>query len=133
MNAGPKAAGGGKPVTKLYQNATPLKVDIAPDHTFAPAVMEMEMGKAYRIDITRLPGADEAGRNNQFHAPEFFQSAFVYEAKVVGLEVKTRTLDYVEFDEPGTVRLTLVPTRVGTFPFWVSGSREVMQGTIAVR
>lgn len=134
MNAEvPKAGGATKPLTKLYQGATLVKIAIAPDHTFSPTVVEMEMGKGYRVEVTRLPGADEAGRNNQFRAPEFFQSVFFYEAKVASLEVKTRTLDFVEFDVPGSAILTLVPTRAGTFPFWVSGSEAMLKGAFVVK
>lgn len=116
----------------LFQNPTVIPIDIAPNFSLTPTVVEMMIGQGYRLDITRH-GGDDGGRNNQFHAPVFFQNAYVLLAKIAGVEIKTRTVDYLEFDVPGTISLVLVPTRIGAFPFWISGTAAMHQSVFIVR
>lgn len=118
---------------RLSQNPAIIPIDIAPNYTFTPTVIEMVIGKSYRLDITRLGGDTDGGRNNQLHAPVFFQNCFILLARIAGVEIKTRTIDYLEFDVPGTISVVVVPTRTGAFPFWVSGTAAMNQGVIIVR
>lgn len=66
-------------------------------------------------------------------APEFFRNIWIRKVEVGDVEVKTATLDEIEFEDVGEAELFFVPIRPGTYEFGVRGMQERgMLGTIVV-
>jgi hypothetical protein len=112
----------------LTTGATVVRLDMTPDKKFSTTAIEMETGKAYNLDITKVGGGEW-----QFRAPDLFSNSYVYQIVVDGKEIKTRHVDFLEFDNTGTIRINLVPNRIGSFKFWVPGEEGTMTGTITVK
>ncbi len=119
---GPATAAG-----NLTTGATVIKIDMAANK-FSTTAIEMETGKAYNLDITKV-----AGGEYQFRAPDLFSNSYIFQIAVDGKEIKTRHIDFLEFDDAGTIRVNLVPNRIGSFKFWVTGQEATMTGTITVK
>lgn len=112
----------------LTSGATPVKIDFTADKKFSTTSVQMETGKAYVLEITKVSG-DEW----RFMAPDLFNNSYIFQVSIDGKEIKTRHIEFLEFDDPGTVAITLVPNRVGVFKFWVPGQEATMTGTITVK
>lgn len=66
-------------------------------------------------------------------APEFFRNIWIRKVEVGDIEVKTATLDEIEFEDVGEAELFFVTIRPGTYEFGVRGMQERgMTGTIIV-
>jgi uncharacterized cupredoxin-like copper-binding protein len=66
-------------------------------------------------------------------APEFFRNIWIRKIEVGDAEIKTATLDEIEFEDEGEAELFFVAVRPGTFEFGVRGMQERgMVGTITV-
>ncbi len=120
---GPALAAG-----NLTGGATVIKIDMTPDKKFSTTAIQMETGKAYNLQVTKV-----AGDEWQFRAPDLFSNSYVFQIAIDGKEIKTRHVDFLEFDDNGTIAITLVPNRIGVFKYWVAGQEATMSGTITVR
>ena len=112
----------------LTTGATAVKIDMTPDKKFSKTAIEMETGKAYNLQITKVGGGEW-----QFRAPDLFSNSYIYQIAIDDKEIKTRHIDWLEFDGTGTISITLVPNRIGAFKFWVPGEEGTMSGTITVK
>ncbi|MSO70688.1 MAG: hypothetical protein EXQ88_01515 [Alphaproteobacteria bacterium] len=122
------AIGSAMAAGNLTGGATPIKIDMTVDKKFSTTSIQMETGKAYLLEITKV-----AGDEWRFMAPDLFNNSYIYQIAISGKEIKTRHIDFLEFDDPGTIAITLVPNRVGVFKFWVPGQEATMTGTITVK
>lgn len=119
-NGATGAAAAAAPIPAPAATVPPVVIQITPDRRLSTASVELEVGRSYNLDITRVPSTPpEPDLDVQFRSPDFFNACFILQAKVAGLEVKTRHIDYLEFDAPGTIRVSLIPSKAGTFSFWV--------------
>ncbi len=121
-------AGSALAAGNLTSGATLIKIDMTPDRKFSTTSIEMETGKAYNLEITKV-----AGDEWQFRAPDLFSNSYIFQVVVDGKEIKTRHIDFLEFDDEGTIRIRLVPNRIGVFKYWVPGQEATMIGTITIR
>lgn len=112
----------------LTTGATVVRINMTPDKKFSTTAIEMETGKGYNLDITKVGGGEW-----RFNAPDLFNNSYIFQIAIDGKEVKTRHIDFLEFDDPGTIRITLVPNRIGAFKYWVTGEEATMSGTITVK
>ena len=108
--------------------ATVVKIDMLPDKKFSTNAIEMETGKSYNLDITKVGGGEW-----RFNAPDLFNNSYIYQIAIDGKEIKTRHIDFLEYDDTGTIRINLVPNRIGAFKYWVTGEEGTMTGTITVK
>lgn len=112
----------------LTTGATVVKIDMTPDKKFSTSAIEMETGKGYNVDITKVGGGEW-----RFYAPDLFSNSYIFQVVVNGKEIKTRHIDFLEYDDNGTIRVSLVPNRIGSFKYWVAGEEATMTGTITVK
>ncbi len=119
---GPATAAG-----NLTTGATAVKIDMTANK-FSTTAIEMETGKAYNLQVTKV-----AGGEYQFRAPDLFSNSYIFQIAIDGKEIKTRHIDYLEFDDTGTISITIVPNRIGAFKYWVTGQEATMTGTITVK
>lgn len=119
---GPATAAG-----NLTTGATTIKIDMTANK-FSTTAIEMETGKAYVLSVTKV-----AGGEYQFFAPDLFSNSYVYQIAIDGKEIKTRHIDWLEFDDTGTIAITLVPNRIGAFKYYVKGQEATMTGTATVK
>lgn len=121
-------AGSAGAAGNLTTGAVAIKIDMTPDKKFSTTAIEMETGKSYNLDITQL-GTTEM----QFHAPDLFGNSYIFQVVVDGKEIKTNGVRFLEFDEAGTIRLNIVPIRIGSFKYYVLGQEGTMTGTVTVK
>ncbi len=121
--SGPVLAAG-----NLTGSATAIKVEMTADKKFSTTNVQMETGKAYSLQVTKVAGGEW-----QFRAPDLFSNSYIFQISVDGKEIKTRHIDFLEFDDAGTIAITLVPNRIGVFKYWVPGEEATMSGTITVK
>lgn len=98
---------------------------------FAMSVKEynLEAGKTYRW-VIKSSGLKEYG----LVAPEFFPTVKIEEVKIAGLEVKPTGLEEVEFDDEGSMEITMVPQTPGTYEFRIKQFvKQGMVGKITVK
>lgn len=112
----------------LTTGATVVKINMTPDKKFSTNAVEMETGKAYNLQITKVGGGEW-----RFNAPDLFNNSYIFQIAIDGKEIKTRHIDYLEFDDTGTIAITLVPNRIGAFKYWVTGEETGMTGTATVK
>lgn len=79
----------------------------------------LETGKYYRWKV-------EAGDKREYNlvAPEFWRNAWIRQVAVGDIEIKTGTLEELDFDGPGSVEVFFVPIRPGTYEFRVRGLEQ---------
>ena len=98
------------------------------DFYMEPKEYRLEVGQGYRW-MMRADTDFEYG----VVAPEFFRNIWIRKVEVGDIEVKTATLDEIEFEAAGEAELFFVAIRPGTYEFGVRGMRERgMVGTIIV-
>jgi hypothetical protein len=112
----------------LTTGATAVKIDMTPDKKFSTNAVEMETGKAYNLQINKVGGGEW-----RFNAPDLFNNSYIFQIAIDGKEIKTRDIDFLEFDDTGVIAITLVPNRIGAFKFWVTGEEATMTGTFTVK
>jgi hypothetical protein len=122
------ATGSAMAAGNLTGNATTIKIDMTPDKKFSTTAIQMETGKAYVLAINKV-GGDEW----RFMAPDLFNNSYIFQIAIDGKEIKTRHIEFLEFDDNGTIEITLVPNRIGVFKYWVAGQEATMTGTITIR
>lgn len=102
----------------------------AEDNSFhmEPKEYRLEVGQGYRW-MMRAQTDFEYG----VVAPEFFRNIWIRKVEIGDVEVKTSSLDEIEFEDVGEAELFFVAVRPGTFEFRVRGMEDRgMVGTIIV-
>jgi plastocyanin len=94
----------------------------------APKEYKLRVGQGYRWKIKA-----ETDFEYGVIAPAFFRNIWIRKVEMGPLEVKTGTLDELEFEDVGEVELFFVAIRPGTYHYSVRGAEERgMVGTIVV-
>lgn len=102
--------------------------DEASDFTLSQKEYRLETGRYYRWRIV-----SSGKREYNLVAPEFWRSTWIRQVQVGRLEIKTGTLDELDFDGAGEMEVFFVPVRTGTFAFRLRGLEERgMAGTLVV-
>lgn len=98
------------------------------DFAMSQKEYRLETGRYYRWRI-----ASSGKREYNLVAPEFWRSVWLRQVQVGRIEIKTATLEELDFDGEGAVEVHFVPIRTGTFRFRLEGLEERgMAGTIVV-
>ena len=84
-----------------------------------PREYRLQVGQGYRWKIKASDLQEYA-----FTAPAFFRSIWIRKIEVGGVEIKSPTLDEIEFEKGGEAELFFVAVRPGTFDY---GSRGLME------
>jgi hypothetical protein len=88
----------------------------------------LETGRYYRWRI-----ASSGKREYNLVAPELWRNAWIRQVQIGRIEIKTGTLEELDFDGEGSVEVFFVPIRTGTFPLRLRGLEERgMTGTVIV-
>jgi hypothetical protein len=88
-----------------------------------PREYRLQVGQGYRWKIKASDLQEYA-----FTAPAFFRSIWIRKIEVGGVEIKSPTLDEIEFEKGGEAELFFVAVRPGTFAY---GSRGLMERGMA--
>lgn len=83
-----------------------------------PREYRLKVGQGYRWKIKASDLQEYA-----FTAPAFFRNIWIRKIEVGGVEIKSPTLDEIEFEKGGEAELFFVAVRPGTFDY---GSRGLM-------
>jgi uncharacterized cupredoxin-like copper-binding protein len=89
---------------------------------------KLETGKYYRWKI-------EASGKREYNlkANEFWRNAWIRQIAVGKMEIKTATLDELDFDDAGSLEVYFIPIRPGTYEFRLDGLEERgMKGKLVV-
>jgi uncharacterized cupredoxin-like copper-binding protein len=120
VQTGPSTAQILDPSVHKLERLTPLQLGSEEN----PALMEpreykLKVGKGYRWKI-------QASDLNEYAlvAPDFFRNIWIRKVEVGGVEIKSATLDEVEFEDGGEAELFFVAVRPGTFEFGPKGMME---------
>lgn len=98
------------------------------DFYMEPTEYRLKVGQGYRWMI-RAENDFEYG----VVAPEFFRNIWIRKVEVGDVEIKTPSLDEIEFEDEGEAELFFVTIRPGSYEFGVRGMQERgMVGTIIV-
>jgi hypothetical protein len=117
------------PAAHGLKRLEPLVLGTEQDNThMAPKEYRLKVGQGYRWKVIATPGAEYA-----FVAPAFLRNVWLRKVEVGEVEIKSATLDELEFENGGEAEIFFVAIRPGTYEF---GSRGLMQrgvkGTIIV-
>jgi hypothetical protein len=80
---------------------------------------KLETGKYYRWKVE-----SSGKREYNLVAPEFWRNAWIRQVAVGKIEIKTGTLEELDFDDAGSVEVFFVPIRPGTYDFRLRGLEE---------
>ncbi len=98
------------------------------DFAISRSEITLETGRLYM-----LPLEAKGFKEYRFEAPEFFQNIWVHQVVIEDLEVHTRLIDALEFDDQGTIEFWFVAIRSGEYDWFVDGfASKGMQGKIIV-
>ena len=86
------------------------------DYEMSKKVINLETGKAYRLEISSL-----GFKEYEFEAEEFFKNIWIRKIEIDGIEIVTSTLLEIEFEREGEIEINFVPIRTGIFPFEIEG------------
>ena len=89
----------------------------------APKEYRLKVGQGYRLKIVASDQSEYA-----FVAPAFFRNIWIRKVEAGEVEIKSATLDEVEFENGGEAELFFVAIRPGTYEF---GSRGLMERGVA--
>lgn len=89
------------------------------DFALSQREYRLETGRYYRWRI-----AAAGRREYNLVAPEFWRNVWIRQVAVGKTEIKTATLEELDFDDVGEVEVFFVPVRTGTFTFRVRGLEE---------
>jgi hypothetical protein len=117
------------PAAHGLKRLEPLVLGTEQDNThMQPKEYRLKVGQGYRWKVIATPGAEYA-----FVAPAFLRNVWLRKVEVGEVEIKSATLDELEFENGGEAEIFFVAIRPGTYEF---GSRGLMQrgvkGTIIV-
>jgi len=79
----------------------------------------LETGRYYRWTIT-----SSGKREYNLVAPEFWRNVWIRQVQVGDIEIKTGSLEELDFDGEGTIHVFFVPIRTGTYTFRMRGLEE---------
>jgi uncharacterized cupredoxin-like copper-binding protein len=85
----------------------------------APKEYRLKVGQGYRWKIQAAPGAEYA-----LVAPAFFRNIWIRKVEAGEVEIKSATLDELEFENGGEAELFFVAIRPGTYDFGPKGMME---------
>ena len=85
----------------------------------APKEYRLKVGQGYRWKIVASDQSEYA-----FVAPAFFRNIWIRKVEAGDVEIKSATLDEIEFESGGEAELFFVAIRPGTYDF---GSRGLME------
>jgi hypothetical protein len=89
---------------------------------------KLETGKYYRWKVQA-----SGKREYNLVASEFWRSAWIHQVAVGDMEIKTSTLEELDFDGEGSLEIFFVPVRTGTYEFRVRGlEQRGMTGKLVV-
>ncbi len=98
------------------------------DFVISREEIKLETGRLYM-----LPLEAKGYKEYRFEAPEFFQNIWVHQVVIEDLEVHTRRVDALEFDDQGTIEFWFVAIRPGEFEWFIDGfESKGMVGKIIV-
>jgi hypothetical protein len=80
---------------------------------------KLETGKYYRWKVV-----SSGKREYNLVAPEFWRNAWIRQIATGDLEIKTGTLEELDFDGAGTLEVFFVPVRTGTYEFRIRGLEQ---------
>jgi hypothetical protein len=119
--------GGGQildPAVHGLKRLEPLTFGSEQDNTYMqPAEYRLRVGQGYRWKIIATPGAEYA-----LVAPAFFRNVWIRKVEVGEVEIKSPTLDELEFENGGEAEIFFVAIRPGDYEF---GSRGLMGRGVA--
>jgi plastocyanin len=99
---------------------TPLELGSETDIShMEPREYRLQVGQGYRWKIKASDLQEFA-----FTAPAFFRNIWIRKIEVAGVEIKSPTLDEIEFEKGGEAELFFVAVRPGTYDY---GSRGLME------
>jgi uncharacterized cupredoxin-like copper-binding protein len=108
------------PSVHELERLTPLQLGSEENPaSMEPREYKLKVGKGYRWKI-------QASDLNEYAlvAPGFFRNIWIRKIEVGGVEIKSATLDEVEFEDGGEAELFFVAVRPGTFEFGPKGMME---------
>jgi uncharacterized cupredoxin-like copper-binding protein len=98
----------------------PLQFGSETDSAFMePREYRLKVGQGYRLKIKASDQSEYA-----FVAPAFFRNIWIRKIEAGDVEIKSATLDEIEFESGGEAELFFVAVRPGTFDF---GSKGLME------
>jgi uncharacterized cupredoxin-like copper-binding protein len=102
----------------------PLRFGTETDNAaLEPREYRLKVGQGYRLKIQAVPGAEYA-----FVAPAFFRNIWIRKVEAGEVEIKSATLDEIEFENGGEAELFFVAIRPGTYEY---GSKGMMERGVA--
>jgi uncharacterized cupredoxin-like copper-binding protein len=108
------------PAVHALKRLEPLTFGSEQDNThMQPTEYRLKVGHGYRWKIIATPGAEYA-----FVAPAFLRNVWIRKVEVGEVEIKSATLDELEFENGGEAEIFFVAIRPGTYEF---GSRGLME------
>ena len=102
--------------SRSNQNTLP-EITLSSGMPLSDAPWELKSGGYYEVEITS-DGSAELG----LIGSGFFRAIWIDEIVVEGLEIRPLGLDSVEFDEPGTMEISFIALKPGTYTLQVPGS-----------
>lgn len=88
----------------------------------------LETGRYYRWRI-----ASSGKREYNLVAPDLWRNAWIRQVQIGRIEIKTGSLEELDFDGEGAAEVFFVPIRTGNFAFRLRGLEERgMTGTVVV-
>jgi len=100
-------------------------ITLASGKPLAEAPYELESGKYYSLDIISDGSAEIA-----LVGPDFFRNMWINEIVVSEIEVRPMGVSSLEFDDEGTLTLSFVTIRPGTFTLYIPGTTSDAQRAI---
>ena len=98
----------------------PLRFGSETDNSaLQPKEYRLKVGQGYRWKIQATPGSEYA-----FIAPAFFRNIWIRKVEAGEVEIKSATLDEIEFDNGGEAELFFVAIRPGTYEYGSKGMME---------
>jgi len=91
--------------------------DKGDDYAVSQKDIELEAGKAYKLDIV-----SKGGKEYKFFSPEFFRNIWINQIVIDHLEIHgPGAPHHLEWDDAGAIRLEFVVIRPGEFKWWIDG------------
>ena len=98
----------------------PLRFGSEADNSaLEPKEYRLKVGQGYRLKIHATAGAEYA-----FIAPAFFRNIWIRKVEAGDVEIKSATLDEIEFENGGEAELFFVAIRPGTYDYGSKGMME---------
>lgn len=116
--------------SKGRQKLPELVLGDGAENDYAVSVNKIEMA-AGRETVLKVTA--KGYKEYRLEAPEFYDAIEVYQAVVNDLEIHTRTLVALEFDDTGTIELEFTPMKKGTYTWFIKGlESKGMTGTFVI-